>query len=225
MALIESEKNGGPYTKQEKDERQNEVQRLHFECGYSAVKIAGMINVNRNTVNEDIKYLYSKLTDEWNGYNLESWLMKQIHRLESQRSRLLEELDKKLEINDRKYFEKRLYELDNKITQIIMKTFTSKKNVSEQTELISDDVIEDVVQHLIKVNPTNFDHYSEKQITIEMIKYLKCDIIKANKIFMRMKQLGLSLCHRSGLGPEMPENLLPSYDFSKFSEMRDIKQN
>lgn len=67
MALSKLEKKGGPYTKQEKEDRQNEVYRLHFEYGSSAVKIAEMLNVNRNTINEDIKYLYSILLEDWKG--------------------------------------------------------------------------------------------------------------------------------------------------------------
>ncbi len=49
MVLSEPEKKGGPYTKQEKEDRQIEVNKLHFEYGYSAVKIAEMLNVNRKT--------------------------------------------------------------------------------------------------------------------------------------------------------------------------------
>ena len=54
---VQNEKDGGPYTKDERTKRQNEVARLHFEYGYSAVKIAEMMKVNRNTINSDIKYL------------------------------------------------------------------------------------------------------------------------------------------------------------------------
>lgn len=61
---IQNEKDGGPYTKDERTKRQNEVARLHFEYGYSAVKIAEMMKVNRNTINSDIKYLYSEIKKE-----------------------------------------------------------------------------------------------------------------------------------------------------------------
>ncbi len=39
MALAQ-EKRGGPYTKKQRLDRQNEVLKLHFEYGYSATKIA-----------------------------------------------------------------------------------------------------------------------------------------------------------------------------------------
>jgi len=43
MALSEPEKKGGPYTKQEREKRQNKVYKLYFEIGHSAVKIAEML--------------------------------------------------------------------------------------------------------------------------------------------------------------------------------------
>jgi len=48
MVALE-QKSGGPYSKDEREKRQNEVFRLHFEFGYSAVKIADLMKINRNT--------------------------------------------------------------------------------------------------------------------------------------------------------------------------------
>ena len=60
MALVQ-EKNGGPYSRDDREKRQNEVFRLHFEFGYPATRIAELMNINRNTINADIKYWYSTL--------------------------------------------------------------------------------------------------------------------------------------------------------------------
>ena len=49
-------KKGGPYSKDEKTKRLDEVYRLHFEYGYSARKISELMRVNRNTINGDIDY-------------------------------------------------------------------------------------------------------------------------------------------------------------------------
>ena len=49
------EKMGGPYTKQEQQIRRDKVFELHFEQGYSALKIAKILDVNRNTINKDIE--------------------------------------------------------------------------------------------------------------------------------------------------------------------------
>ena len=54
----------GPYPKDERVRRQNEVSRLHFEYGYSATKISSVMKVNRNTINQDIKSLYSEIKEE-----------------------------------------------------------------------------------------------------------------------------------------------------------------
>jgi len=41
---VAQEKKGGPYSKDEREKRQNEVFRLHFEYGYSATKIADLMS-------------------------------------------------------------------------------------------------------------------------------------------------------------------------------------
>jgi len=53
---IKPEKKGGPYSKKEQEERKIQVYHLHFEENKSAVEIAELLNVNRNTINDDIKY-------------------------------------------------------------------------------------------------------------------------------------------------------------------------
>jgi len=50
-----------------------------------------MMKVNRNTINSDIKYLYSIIKDE-SKENGENFILKQIGRLEAQRSRITESL-------------------------------------------------------------------------------------------------------------------------------------
>jgi len=113
MALSQ-EKRGGPYT------TQNEVLKLHFEYGYPATKIADLMKINRNTINDDINQGYEQLSKDWNKYDLDSWLMKQIQRFESQRSRLLQELEKQGTIKEKLQIEKLIYEIDCKIAQIIL---------------------------------------------------------------------------------------------------------
>jgi predicted DNA-binding protein YlxM (UPF0122 family) len=70
MAVVLEKKNGGPYTKKEQEKRKDKVYSLHFEKGYSAVRIAEMINVSRNTVNEDIKYWYAQISTDFENSNL-----------------------------------------------------------------------------------------------------------------------------------------------------------
>ena len=56
MALVEQAKKGGPYSKKEREDRRMQVYNLHFEEDLPAVKIAEMLDVNRNTVNDDITF-------------------------------------------------------------------------------------------------------------------------------------------------------------------------
>ena len=120
-------KRGGPYNKKDRIKRRSEVFKLHFEYGYSAVKIADMMNINRHTINGDISYWYSKLSKEWNDHDVDSWYMKQIHRLESQRTRLIENLEKEDNIHNKLAIEKVILEIDNKIIQSIARIDTSCK--------------------------------------------------------------------------------------------------
>ena len=56
-------KPGGPYTKSEQEERRNKVYSMYFEKGFSAIKIGMELKVNRNTINQDVKFLRSELTN------------------------------------------------------------------------------------------------------------------------------------------------------------------
>ena len=50
----------GRHTKNEIETRRSEVYRLHFEYGYSARKISELMKINRNTINGDVSFWYSK---------------------------------------------------------------------------------------------------------------------------------------------------------------------
>jgi len=113
MALAQ-EKKGGPYTKYDQNERKNKVYNLHFEKGYSAIKIAERLHVNRNTINEDIKYWYAKVSEELPNSS-SSLLLKQIQRLEAQQARLLEELEKCTEFKDKVILERLLFAINSRI--------------------------------------------------------------------------------------------------------------
>ena len=68
-------KKGGPYSKNDKEKRMNEVYRLHFEYGYSARKIAELMKVNRNTINADIDYWFSRISKNVNFFNPEKMIV------------------------------------------------------------------------------------------------------------------------------------------------------
>lgn len=120
-------KKGGPYTTKEQENRRKQVYELHFEKGFSAIKIAEMLNVNRNTVNADIKEWYRKVSEELPEYNV-SLLLKQIHRLEIQQSRLLDELENCTDVKGRFVIEKILYAINSKIASETSKLVFSRRD-------------------------------------------------------------------------------------------------
>ena len=119
-------KNGGPYTKSDRQQRQDEVYRLHFEYGYSARQIADMMQISRNTINGDINLFYLKLTQQWDNTPIEAWLSKQITRLELQRTRLLSELEKQKTLQDKLSIEKMILDIDSRILSTATKTHNQK---------------------------------------------------------------------------------------------------
>ena len=120
-------KKGGPYTKKEQEERKDNVFELHFEYGYSAVQIANLLNVNRNTINDDIKYWYSELYKSTDFKYSKDWLDKQFSRLEMQRARLRKELDENISLKDRLQVERLITNIDLSISSFVVKIETAKK--------------------------------------------------------------------------------------------------
>ena len=130
MSISAQIKKGGRYTKKEIEERRQRVFQLHFEYGYSARRISQMMNINRNTINRDVSYCYSKLrTEDQKEYD--DWLNKQLYRLESQRVRLRKELDSDIILQEKLQVEKIILELDSKIINLMIKMKTSKDTLLE----------------------------------------------------------------------------------------------
>ena len=110
-------KKGGPYTKNEKEKRRENVYRLHFEYGYSARKIAEILNVNRGTINRDIDFCYSL-----------------IEKLNIQKTRLRETLDNTTEFAERQSLEKLLLQIESKIIQTQLRLVDSNGRVIRNIE-------------------------------------------------------------------------------------------
>lgn len=127
-----SKKRGGPYSKNEKIKRQNEVHRLHFEYGYSARRIAEMMNINRNTINGDIDYWYSKILTKSKYVDPEPYIIINIQRFNVQRSRLRESLDKAENFQQRLATEKIIFDIDCKIINTEMRLADSMKRINNK---------------------------------------------------------------------------------------------
>ena len=85
-------KNGGPYTKKQQEDRRKKVNELYFEKKLPALKIAEILNVNRNTVNDDIKLSFLEISESLPQHSV-SLFLNQIQTLEKQCIRLEKNLE------------------------------------------------------------------------------------------------------------------------------------
>lgn len=116
----ESTKKGGPYTKTEQEKRRSKVYNLHFEKGYPAIKIAELLQINRNTINEDIHFLYGEIGKQI-PERTSSLVLKQLDRLEIQHVRLSNQLENEEDFKKRMIIEKMLFAINDKLAQLIVK--------------------------------------------------------------------------------------------------------
>ena len=122
-------KKGGPYPVNQKQKRQNEVYKLHFDHGYSARRIAEMMNVNRNTINGDLQYWYDAATKNKNYFDHEFYIAANLQRLDIQRSRLREKIDHTGNIRDQIALERLILDIDSKILYTYQKLSESSKRI------------------------------------------------------------------------------------------------
>jgi len=137
--LLNKKRNGGPYSKIDRHQRQNEVYKLHFEYGFTARRIAEMMKVSRNTVNGDISYWFNKIVKNWRYADPEVWVVKHIDRLEQQRTRIRTSHDKANTFQEKLAIEKLILEIDSKILQTQLKLGESRASVDASgTRLVND---------------------------------------------------------------------------------------
>jgi len=225
-----SAKKGGRYTKKEQEERKIQVYHLHFEENKSAIKIAELLNVNRNTINEDIRYWHLQLANEMKAQDLTAKMTKQIQRMEIQRDRLLEDLDESESLDEKIKLEKFISDIDNRLAQLFSKMISSGIKSLEPTvnlEEINEDEIKEFVRDLIlgDEDPNSEDIYSEDNLKFDFIRKTKCDVKHANNVIEKMNRDGLALCAQSE-GFKKDHSSLFSDDFSttynlgKFGNLR-----
>lgn len=136
-------KKGGPYPIHIKKKRRDEVFRLHFDYGYSARKISKMMNVSRNTINSDVLFCYAKLSQDTSNIYTDDWLNKILYRLDSQRTRFMERLDKTSDIGEILPLEKMILGIDSKLVQTILKIRESKLNMYDNVNKLFNQWLEE----------------------------------------------------------------------------------
>ena len=129
---------GGPHTRHERAIRREEVYRLHFDYGYSARKISDLMQINRNTINVDIDYWYSKIKQNKSPVTPKYGIIEALERLGVQRTRLREQIDKAKIVSEKIAIERLLFEVDSKIWYIYQRFTESEVRVhSLATQLMN----------------------------------------------------------------------------------------
>tara|TARA_Y100001936_G_C16026877_1_gene643078 strand:- start:1127 stop:1546 length:420 start_codon:yes stop_codon:yes gene_type:complete len=120
MNDMSEEKKGGPYTKPEQEKRRMQVYQMYFEKGRSALSIARELGVNRNTVNEDVRFLCKDIASVYKKERIEDMASGQMERIELQRERLTCMLDS-ADNSEKIRIEKMIFDMDYKMFSLITK--------------------------------------------------------------------------------------------------------
>lgn len=205
-------KNGGPYTKPEQEERRKQVYEMHFEKSKSAMQIAEELDVNRHTISDDIRYWYSELASEFDKMEVRDLFARQCERMEQQRTRLVQLMEKQQDVHAILKIERMIFDLDKAITKMIAPILKQDKEEISKEEAVS------VAESLILDDQYGkITTYSEREILRDIIQYKNCDISHAQKILDKIKSLGLELYKDEGFVVNATR-----YDLLRFAESHNI---
>ena len=118
--IMSYKKEGGPYSKQQQAERRKKVNELYFEKNLSALKIAEMLGVNRNTINEDIKLAYLQTSESFPDDSILIFLHS-IKKMESQRMDIQKQLESESDFSKKIILQKFLFQINNSLTKFYQK--------------------------------------------------------------------------------------------------------
>jgi len=211
MALDEQIKKGGPYNKKEQDERRKQVLHLYYDKNYPIVKIANVLNVNRNTISEDVKHWHMQFAEEFEHIDLSTWMSSHLLRLESQKMRVLEHAEKSDQPQAKLGFEKMAFALESKIGQVGLEFLKNKKETIPDVDPKKE--IKEIVMHLINIKKNQECLFTEDEILYEILKYTKLNENKSGILFDDMNDYGLDYCM-------IEKNDEEFYDIKKFAELR-----
>jgi hypothetical protein len=169
------------FTKSQRRKRRMEVYKLHFEHGVPATRIAELMKVDRNTVNNDLKILYRKALNDYNpdDMSLDDILQKQLLRLETQRDRLCLYLSDAKDINNKIAIERLIADIDFKLIGAIEK-------VSHNIGRFWDEIIKEInrIAEEKKLDIRYTSLFELHKISIdsrESLNKLKEDVLKEKK--------------------------------------------
>jgi len=117
---MSEEKRGGPYTKPQQEKRRRQVYEMYFEKGRSAVSISRELNVNRNTVNEDVRFWCGEIASEFKKETIAEMASGQFERFEMQRERLMCLLESAKD-DEKLRVEKMIFDMEYKMFSLVTK--------------------------------------------------------------------------------------------------------
>lgn len=129
--LVKPSQKFSQYTRQERIKRRNEVYRLHFDHSLSASKISELMKINRNTINADLQFWYSRIASEYT-LDPEIRIKESLTRLKLQRQRLREKLDRPISITEQITIERLLFDIESKLTNIELRLMESLIKTGER---------------------------------------------------------------------------------------------
>jgi hypothetical protein len=138
--LVRLRHKNSPFTRIQRIERRDEVYRLHFEHGVPATKIAEMMKVDRNTINNDLKILYRKAIWNKSDTTFDDVIDSQLVRLETQRDRLGLYLSDSKDVNSKVTIERLIADIDFKIIGLMERL---NQNIVQHYD--------EVIQHVNKI--------------------------------------------------------------------------
>ncbi len=228
---------GGRYTKKEQEKRKLQVYDLHFEQNKSAVEIATVLNINRNTINDDIKFWNKQIVSETDPKQTVSKMTKQIQRMEIQEDRLLEDLEFAKNTEDRVKIEKLISHINDMLARHFSKI--NSKNHKSLKEKVNEDVLREFVRELIlsdeghaffhvatKERQEFYDVYTEDELKFNFIRKEKCSVADAVSAVEKMKKDGLVFCELRNRNTEnfnqmVFNDLSSAYNIGKFTSLRE----
>lgn len=158
-----------PFTRSQRRKRRMEVYKLHFEHGIPSTRIAEMMKVDRNTINNDLKILYQQSLNDYNpdDMSLNDILQKQLVRLETQRDRLCLYLCDADNVSSKIAIERLIADIDFRLIGVIEK-------VNHSIERFWEDIIKQInkTAEANKMNMRYTSIFELRKISIDSRKSL-----------------------------------------------------
>lgn len=169
------------YTEENKQARQDEVYRLHFDHGYSALKISNLMKINRKTISEDIKYLQQQEQRIEEGQDLKMAM----HRLQLQQERIREAIEK-AKTPGHKLSNERLLYTNLSRTAKICQSEQWQKLEFEDNQPYYDNLAIKFLRSL-----SDRDHFTENELLAKLIHYTGLSDVKAKMLHSRIINMGV----------------------------------